>query len=706
MEGKQLNFSAPLLSVRRISSTLGSSNGQKGRMVENPWPNRQISLPSYIPYSSVDQVTEPVAVPFRWEQIPGRAKDGGEPEPQLHDEEPSTTPRVPPGRVLDVIQKPSRIESENQNIFRPQNDESSLDENLTNLEGIRDEDDSDKESGNDAYSDAVDTLSPTSSLSLSCSVSGLSGSDGLDVKPSGTFSIDAQTRDLLMDRFLPAAKAMVLETPHYASRKQSVVPEQPRQVKRMIREVMKPSLNKYSTDIVPLYFQYEEEEGKESEDEHDEYDTSGNIPGCGLIPRFCLKNSLCLLDPVPAGMKVRTQVPKSSARVVKKLAKNAYIRDHDRIVTKVTAGFCIFLFIFIFSYHAIFLFQLVLMDVSLVVAVYKQNALNSFRQNQLDNEVQSSKLHEVWNMMNVESNRTYSSDSQATDGSSPHRHSSSGGGISPYRNEAPRSPFHEGMGFLGVPKEVDNFMADRLTFYSQASKNFSEILSHEENKHGPGSVSPIVEKTLYIDYVDVAETQYPSDSYTKELMDNAGLDFRTLVEKRGIEEASSAGSSFQDIRCLSISKEGGILKLRAPGSVDSQPSSSDMPHINSQEDTLDSFRLDQGLDQDLRSLEFSKGPIDGNLSMKSEQILKADDQVDSTVTFLQSPVPPPLPKEPSESWLWRTVSLQKPHHRSKFHPRKQTPKPSSMDTKWETIVKTSKMHYDHVRYSEVTSLPS
>lgn len=704
MEGKQLNFSAPLLSVRRISSTLASSNGHKGRIVENPRPNRQISLPSYIPYSNTDQVTEPVAVPFRWEQIPGRAKDGGEPEPYLHDEVSSNTPRIPPGRVLDVIRKLPHIESENQNIFRPQNDASSLDETLTNLEGIHDEGNSDKESYSDSYSDAVDTMSPTSSLSLSGSVSGLSGSDGPDEKPSGTFSIDGQTRDLLMDRFLPAAKAMVLETPHYTSRKQSVVPEQPRQVSRMISKDTKPSNNKYSTDILPLYLQYEEEEGI-SEDEHDDYNASGNIPGCGLIPRFCLKNSLCLLDPIP-GMKVRTQVPKSSARAIKKLVKKAYIRDHDRVVTKVTTGLlCISLYLYLRFYHAIFFLFPTDTDECFPGGggVYKQNALNAFLPNQSDYEVQSPKLHEVWNMMmNEESNRTYSSESQATDGSSPYRHSSSGGGISPYRNEASHSPFHEGMGFLGLPKEVDNLKADRLTFY-QAGKNISEILCHEENKLGPGSVSPIVEKTLYIDSVDVTDTQHPIDSYTKELMDNAGLDFRTLVERRGMEEASSAESSFQDIKCLSISKEGAILKLRAPGSVDSLPSSSDIPHIISQEDTLDSFRLDQGLEQELRSLEYSKGPIDGNLSINSEQILETDDQVDSNIKFLQSPVPPPLPKEPSESWLWRTVSLQKPCHRSKFLPRKQVPKPSSTDTKWETIVKTSKMNYDHVRYSEVTS---
>lgn len=45
---------------------------------------------------------------------------------------------------------------------------------------------------------------------------------------------------------------------------------------------------------------------------------------------------------------------------------------------------------------------------------------------------QSPKLHEVGNMTAVESNCTYSSDSQTADGTSLHRHSSSGGGIPTY----------------------------------------------------------------------------------------------------------------------------------------------------------------------------------------------------------------------------------------------------------------------------------
>lgn len=330
----QLNFSAPLLSVRRISSTLGSSEERK--TIANRRPYRQISLPSEIPYSGADEVTEPVAVPFRWEQIPGRAKEGSEPKPQFHDEELSCFPRVPPARVLDIIQIPSGVESDIRNNSRAQNETSSLDENLGHLEGAHEEGDSDKDSGSDAYSDAVDALSPTSSLSLSCSVSGLSGSDGPDAKPCGTFSVDQQTRDFMMNRFLPAAKAMVLETPHYASKKHSVAPEQPRQIQRvMVNEDSKPLLNNYSKDIILHYGQYQKEERHESEDEHDEYYASGSMPGCGLISRFCLRNSLCLVSPVP-GMKIRTLVPKSSARV-EKLTKNAYIEDHHRIVTKVTA---------------------------------------------------------------------------------------------------------------------------------------------------------------------------------------------------------------------------------------------------------------------------------------------------------------------------------------------------------------------------------
>ncbi|PQP91648.1 uncharacterized protein Pyn_14440 [Prunus yedoensis var. nudiflora] len=52
-------------------------------------------------------VTEPVAVPFNWEHIPGKAKEDKEPEPQPR-EETSVTPRLPPGKPIDYVTKQLR----------------------------------------------------------------------------------------------------------------------------------------------------------------------------------------------------------------------------------------------------------------------------------------------------------------------------------------------------------------------------------------------------------------------------------------------------------------------------------------------------------------------------------------------------------------------------------------------------------------------
>lgn len=66
-------------------------------------------------------------------------------------------------------------------------------------------------------------MSHTESFSMNCSVSGVSGLDNFDAKKFGTFSTDQQTREFMMNRFLPAAKAMTIQPSQYSSKKQSVV---------------------------------------------------------------------------------------------------------------------------------------------------------------------------------------------------------------------------------------------------------------------------------------------------------------------------------------------------------------------------------------------------------------------------------------------------------------------------------------------------
>ena len=344
MGERKLNFNAPLMSVRRFSSPLASEDRRNRKVIESPMRSRRFTLP--ICGSETDQVTEPVAVPFNWERIPGRAKDGSRPEPPPQRlEEKSVTPKLPPVRFFDSMKKPLENEYEDTNRLSYQIQAYSLKDKATKSEfcneGINEKGSSDLEDENDdVYSDAFGTLSSTDSFSMNCSSNGLSGSGGLEMKPSGNFSTDPQTLDFMMRRFLPAARAMALEPPQYASRKPSVTHEQPRQVNRVVSEDRKPLSNQNKSNMITVYGQNKEEE--ESEDEDSEYDNSGNISakGCGLFTRLRLKNSLCLLNPLP-GMKV-TQGPVSSTSDIVRQGKTAYIRSHNETAQKVSISISIF----------------------------------------------------------------------------------------------------------------------------------------------------------------------------------------------------------------------------------------------------------------------------------------------------------------------------------------------------------------------------
>ncbi|PWA42749.1 hypothetical protein CTI12_AA541810 [Artemisia annua] len=80
MDEKQLDFNAPLLSVRRLSTTSSNLDGVSYNASRKSKPMRQQSLPVPKPQWEPEQeVTKPAAVPFNWEQIPGKAKDRKKP---------------------------------------------------------------------------------------------------------------------------------------------------------------------------------------------------------------------------------------------------------------------------------------------------------------------------------------------------------------------------------------------------------------------------------------------------------------------------------------------------------------------------------------------------------------------------------------------------------------------------------------------------
>ncbi|GAV67976.1 DUF688 domain-containing protein, partial [Cephalotus follicularis] len=595
MEDKKINFNAPLLSVRRFSTSLEPADRENVKTVANTLPDRRHTLPFHRQEFALDQVTEPVAVPFLWEQVPGRAKDGIGPEPQP-EEEASCTPRLPPARIVDVTKHPLQNKSGEKNDVRIHTEVHSPNDNVGKLdcskEAINESVGTDSGHDEDGYSNAMDTLSLTDSFSLNCSVSGLSGSDCLVAKPSGTFSTDLQTQDFMMRRFLPAAKAMALEPIQYASRKQLVSIEPSIHIKNVSGD-RRPAGNRYKSIVIQQYGQDQEQD--ESEDEH-EYDNLGNASSkaCGLFPQLRVRN-FCLLNPLPT-MKLKTQSSVSSPFEAGRLAKAASIGSHNQIVNK--------------------------------------DAWDAIGKHNLKFGARSCELTKIDNKPNSGSNRfSYSSDLQTINRTSPYRRSRSSC-VSPYRNAAPQSPFH-GSRFLGIPKEACSLRASRLNLNDRGTSKYEELYFPRSTKLEFSSKSPVVEKTLYVDTVHISEISFSNSK------------------------------------------------------------------------NVESFTLNQGLDQESRALVCIKVDTDENLDSSNHQLLKTDDRENVEAGLAKSPLPPPLPKTPSESWLWRTlpsVSSQNPlsqsYYGSRFKCKKQDSKTYPADSKWETIVKTSFLHHDHVRYSE------
>lgn len=363
MEDKQLDLNQPFLSVRRVSSTVVSSEADERKKADKSIPKLP-PLPVYKSELKSGPIRHPGAVPFLWEQTPGRPKDESNSQTKPP-ERPPVAPRLPPGRVSNVKLQASdkgpkgkaATRSQNGNFLSSSQDVSNLyKKNATHyessIEGTEDKGSSGSEEGDEAYLDALDTLSRSESSYMNCSVSSVSGLDGPNVKPSGTFSTDPQTRDFMMGRFLRAAKAMASETPQYGTRKQLVAREQSRQVNNVLSKDKRRPLNQYRRNAFPHYAEeiYEEGSGYGADD----YDGSENMSTtvCGLFPRFCVKSSFCLLNPVP-GMKMQAQMPISSVNRMQ--TKSSYAGSCSETAKKV----------FFLLYLLSFLYLLIIMSMNI-----------------------------------------------------------------------------------------------------------------------------------------------------------------------------------------------------------------------------------------------------------------------------------------------------------------------------------------------------
>ncbi|MCD7446203.1 hypothetical protein HAX54_045260 [Datura stramonium] len=678
MAKKQLDFNAPLLSVRKIPSSLAPNERANKKMVDKTPPNRQQSLPVKKSGWELSEVTKPVAVPFVWEQIPGRPKDDNEVRTNLRVER-SSSPRLPPGRLPETVRFYSGERPRTHNIYRspaeglPWMDHAALLDSL--VESIYTK--GDRESEDDVYSDAPETMSPTASLSLNCSVSGLSGHQNSDLQPSGTFSIDSQTRDFMMSRFLPAAKAVVLETPQYVHKK-PVSAEQPMPVRKLVPVEQKP-LKPLESNPVSYYSSYPADVGSETEDDVSENQHKKPSKRWKFFPRICVKNSLCLLNPLP-GLKVKTRAPTPSAQAIKRVSgmkpkiaqsPTSYAHEVKKLTRKAYSG------------------------------PLEKNACDTINKQRFHSGVLSRELCKADNR-SLSGQLSNPNDSCKLVGISPGRRSRSGA-ISPYRNVAPPSPFNEGTRFLGVPKEMESLWASRFDSFR---KGCYTVKDKAPQRMGTGrfsdSPSEVAEKTLYIDSVDNVQISAPNaaSSKPKGLVNSLDKNMKTLVENSKVLENLAAIVPIQGAKHSDVSEKDRKQISEKESSLDFVEASSMSITYKNPADQ-ESLKLKQNLATVSGALESSQVHPCGNLGTENEDNQNANDPKDSNLASLESTLPPPLPKSPSESWLWRTlpsIPLRTPF--LSFNSKKQNQKSHTDGTKWETIVKTSNLHKDHVRYSE------
>lgn len=308
------------------------------------------------------------------------------------------------------------------------------------------------------------------------------------------------------------------------------------------------------------------------------------------------------------------------------------------------------------------------------------------------------------NKLTNDSNQFLNSSDSYKSGVSPLRRFRSGN-ISPYRNESPKSPFREGVGFLGVPnKEVDNFNANKIASSRKLFKALQDVSRNQINERGSGPTADPVEKTVYIDYVKKKELPNSKSPCTKseEVVHFSGERSKVFTDNKRVGD-NYAVKFDPDNSSL---EEGKKLSPKF-GSTDKVLPSTYASKLGYVADGMEDIKLNQSLDQELECPEV---PCDAKFVMKEEEKLESDNRREIDPPS-KSPLPPPLPKSPSESWLWRTlpsIPLGNPFAHSRrnnhLHSKKQGQKGSATNTKWETIVKTSNIRHDHVRYSEVLFL--
>ncbi|KAF1886217.1 hypothetical protein Lal_00045447 [Lupinus albus] len=678
MEEKQLNFNQPILSVRRFSSKVASETDYK-RKSDNSKAKSQ-HLPAYNSELKSGPVRNPGTVPFEWEKVPGRRKDESKSQTQAFEQH-LIAPNLPPGRVSKHKQQGTAIKVASVTEMITGSSVSNPQSVVYSKEKIHEKSSSDSSDGSEVYVDAFDTLSRSESFFMSCS--SLSGLDDQEmIHPLRNFSNDRQTRDFMIGRFLPAAKAMTSEIPQYGScRKPVVGQDQHKQVKKVpIAEKGNP-LNQHKPKTLPHYTEVIGKEG--SKGESDDCNASENCmtTARGLFPRFCN------LNPIP-GLKIEDKVQSSALHGMQ---------------TKPIASHC---------------------------ETKKEHAISPNDGKKALDSHSGLRLKGKNEVLGISEKSRHGIDS--------HRRGCSKLLASESTQFEPtyEGPVVEKTLYVDsvhkVKSHSSSFSKEMKGLTDRGGNDFDTLRRDTDLIKNP-SIDSSLGNSKHLDAVDVKATIQPKSS---ESFDSTFLvcseDFSNGMQIAMTNHSKKLDSEKQGLTKPGI--QGGdldkhFISISRPKVVESKNTESESlvsktlkkpdSLVQNSEVDLKSERSVKRVDQECTqgsthnpsTLPRTKILDDGKIDLESQCHMKLRHQEKPEARYLQLP----SLKAPSESWLSRTlptISSRNISSRSinivaNICARNQTPKgPSLCPNKWENIVKSSNLHHGELKFTEVlTSIP-
>ncbi|PKI62889.1 hypothetical protein CRG98_016726 [Punica granatum] len=639
-EDKRLDFNQPFLSVRRFSPAVPPPEAKdKSRKTKRTLPK----VPQPPPYRSElksGPLRNPGTVPFTWEKSPGRPKCEGKSLNHTQQKLPGA-PKLPPGRTPDPKQDESSKASSDcakdircwdhvlaDNIVAKQERPDQSTE-LGTTSAVED--------GEETYYDAPDNLSRTESFFYNCSISGLSGLDGSDLRSSGRFATDPQVQDFMMGRFLPAAKAVASETPahSYAQKKQPQPPvarEQPRLRVKKASDVNKqhplyqfnPSFLSRVTGQIS---------GFESEEDDDTEPESSTLKVCGLLPRFLLKSSFCISDAGP-DMGVRNVEKRNGKSKTSRTNQSTHQRDSRNVE----------------------------------VSAKNQHLLEH---GNLPGEIGSSIPHSSFQEEKgaQEKGCTSFRDLLANDGDE--WKSSSGS----------RGPMVERTLYIDSLRTINSRSSDTSSVSGPPSYRGIDFDVNAVN--GSMRQTASVESLPWdIKEINVVDEKEISEEKATEPVDSVSLFSLPNGRSDKMEQAALFGSSHHEIKHIVVVDEKEILGRKSIESIE-----------------LNFPEPDKFIAQGTTPENSSTCPADEKIDTEQQSTTRSSNHGNNSRPARSTfHIPPLLPKSPAESWLFRTLpSVSYRYSPARFFPSPEETnrfqsalKPLPTDPKWEKIIKTTR----------------